>query len=101
MKISLANGGAYGRARQLLNSADYPAVILQIEIKLYKAPYWERVVSSTIRPGCYGHSGQGDGGRAAMGRRAAVALLRMILIMRLCVLPHMQICVYAYMRIAA
>ena len=38
-EISLANGGAYGRARQLLNSADYPAVILQTVIKLYKAPY--------------------------------------------------------------
>jgi hypothetical protein len=40
MKISLANGGAYGRARQLINSADYPAVILETVIKLYKAPHW-------------------------------------------------------------
>ena len=38
-EISLANGGACGRARQLLNFADSPAVILQIEIKLYKALY--------------------------------------------------------------
>ena len=39
-EILLANGGAYGRARQLINSADYPAVILETETKLYKVPYW-------------------------------------------------------------
>jgi hypothetical protein len=38
-EISLANGGAYGRARQLLNIANYPAPFLQTVIKLYKTPY--------------------------------------------------------------